>query len=176
MALNLKINPPTTESHPNLPFWKLGYTPEQVYDLYFPKSFRFICNAERPAVCGRFGNGVERLWRFEFVVKRDEDSMKMASNAKTMEIIMPYLTHAGSKYGLVNADFAGLHQLTNLSVPDDLVQFPVECIEILRSRPFTFSARSCNKWSVGRVILAGDSAHVFPPCKSESIPPLIVTF
>lgn len=52
-------------------------------------------------MCGRFGNGAERLWRFEFVVKRDEDAMLMASYAKITEIIRPYLTQAGSKYGLV---------------------------------------------------------------------------
>lgn len=45
------------------------------------------------------------------------------------------------------------------------VQFPEDCIRVLRSRPFRFSARSCNKWSHGRVALCGDSAHVFPPCR-----------
>ena len=47
----------------------------------------------------------------------------------------------------------------------DTVQYPTDCIHVLRSRPFSFSARSCNKWSVGRVILCGDAAHVMPPCK-----------
>ncbi|EED22783.1 hypothetical protein TSTA_062700 [Talaromyces stipitatus ATCC 10500] len=42
------------------------------------------------------------------------------------------------------------------------VQYPEDCIKALRSRPFKFSARSCNKWSGGRVVLCGD-AHVFPP-------------
>jgi hypothetical protein len=97
--MNLKITPPTKETHPELPFWNLGYTPEQVYDSYFPKNFSFICNKARPAVCGRFGTGVERLWRFEFVVQNGEDSQLMASTKKTMEILEPYLTHPGSKYG-----------------------------------------------------------------------------
>jgi hypothetical protein len=30
--------------------------------------------------------------------------------------------------------------------------------------PFRFSARSCNRWSDGRVVLCGDAAHVFSPC------------
>jgi len=34
-------------------------------------------------------------------VKREEDAMMMASDKKTMEIILPYLTHAGSQYGQV---------------------------------------------------------------------------
>jgi hypothetical protein len=95
----LKLTFPTAESHPDLPFWSLGYTPKQVYDLYFPINFRFICYSERPAVCGRFGNGEENLWRFEFVVKPGEDGMEMASEARAMKIILPYLTHPGSKYG-----------------------------------------------------------------------------
>lgn len=45
------------------------------------------------------------------------------------------------------------------------VEFPEDCIHILRSRPFRFAARSCNKWALGRVILCGDAAHVFPPCE-----------
>jgi hypothetical protein len=96
--MNLKLTPPTTESHPSFPLWKLGYTPEQVYDLFFPPSFRFICNAERPAVCGRFGPAADRLWRLEFVVQKGEDPMLMSSDAKTMEILMPYITHPGSKH------------------------------------------------------------------------------
>lgn len=44
------------------------------------------------------------------------------------------------------------------------MRFPADCIEVLRCRPFRFSARSCDKWAVGRVIVCGDAAHVFPPC------------
>lgn len=60
------------------------------------------------------------------------------------------------------------------SLRDD-VQFPEDCIEVLRSRPFKFSARSCNKWAIGRVILAGDAAHVFPPCTFTRYPCLCFT-
>jgi hypothetical protein len=94
----LKVTLPTNKTHPDFPLWKQGYTPEQVYDLFFPTGFRFICNSDRPAVCGRFGTGEVRLWRFEFVVKKLEDAMQMASREETMKIIVPYLTHPGSKY------------------------------------------------------------------------------
>lgn len=54
--------------------------------------------------------------------------------------------------------------LTLCRLPDP-VEFPHDCIEVLRCRPFRFSARSCDRWALGRVILCGDAAHVFPPCR-----------
>ncbi|RDW94158.1 putative monooxygenase [Aspergillus mulundensis] len=152
VALNWEITLPAMDTHPDFPLWKLGYSPEQVYDLFFPKNFRFLCNPERPAICTRFGLPSDRLWRFEFVVLDDEDGDLMASPEKTRAVIFPYLTHSGKRYGL-------LHD----------VQYPEDCIRVLRSRPFRFSARSCNKWSLGRVALCGDAAHVFPPFGGQGI-------
>jgi hypothetical protein len=61
-----------------------------------------------------------------------------------------------------------LELLTAFSLSED-VAWPLDCIECIRSRPFSFSARSCNKWALGRAILCGDAAHVFPPCKIHSL-------
>ncbi|KAF9884946.1 hypothetical protein FE257_000855 [Aspergillus nanangensis] len=152
VALNWKIHLPTQETHPSFPLWNLGYSPEEVYDLFFPADFRFLCNAHRPAVCGRFGLPDDRLWRFEFVVGPDEDGTEMAEKQKIRETVVPYITHPGRRYGL-----------------QEDVEFPEDCIEVLRSRPFGFSARSCNKWALGRVILSGDAAHVFPPFGGQGI-------
>ena len=152
IALNWHIVLPTQETHPKFPLWRLGYTPEDVYDSFFPKDFTFICNPDRPAICGRFGLPLDRLWRYEFVVQKGEDRDRMATYEETSKIIFPYLTHAGSRYGL-----------------DHSVQYPEDCIQTLRSRPFSFVARSCNKWALGRVILAGDAAHVFPPFGESGI-------
>ncbi len=152
VALNWKISLPTPATHPNFSLWAKGYTPQQVYDLFFLSNFRFLCNPQRAAVCGRFGLPSDRLWRFEFVVLDGEDGVTMASPEKIREVVHPYITHAGSKYG-----------------SDRDVQYPLNCIEVLRSRPFSFSARSCNKWSLGRVILVGDAAHVFPPFGGQGI-------
>ena len=152
VALNWKMTLPTEKTHPNFPLWRLGYTPEQVYDLFFPIEFRFLCNPERPAVCGRFGLPQDRLWRFEFEVQDGEDGFEMAKPEKIKEIVFPYVKHPGSRYGLAE----------DISYPDD-------CIEILRSRPFWFSARCCNIWALDRVMLCGDAAHVFPPFGGQGI-------
>ncbi|KAL3442483.1 hypothetical protein BJX65DRAFT_298994 [Aspergillus insuetus] len=152
VALNWKIHLPTPHTHPKFPLWRLGYSPEQVYDLFFPHDFRFLCNARRPAVCGRFGLPEDRLWRFEFVIAPGEDGVEMAERHKIREVVVPYITHPGSRYGLASD-----------------VEFPEDCIEVLRSRPFRFSARSCNKWALGRTILCGDAAHVFPPFGGQGI-------
>ncbi|KAJ5365229.1 monooxygenase [Penicillium concentricum] len=152
VALNWKMHLPTKETHPSFPLWDLGYTPDEVYDLFFPADFRFLCNPSRPAVCGRFGRPEDRLWRFEFVITSDEDGTEMAGRDKVREVVYPYLTHSGSRYGLAED-----------------VEYPEDCIDVLRSRPFRFSARSCNKWALGRVILCGDAAHVFPPFGGQGI-------
>ena len=99
VALNWHLTLPTPETHPNFPLWKQGYSPEDVYDLFYPRDFNFICNPARPSVCGRFGKTEDRLWRFEFVVKDGEDGYEMATEENTKKIIMPYLTHRGSVYG-----------------------------------------------------------------------------
>ncbi len=99
VALNWKLTLPTEKSHPDFPLWRLGFSPEEVYDLFFPNDFRFLCNPERPSVCGRFGPPSDRLWRFEFVIKRDEDGWVMATPEKIKEIVFPYITHSGQRYG-----------------------------------------------------------------------------
>ncbi|KAH0592480.1 hypothetical protein MHUMG1_09751 [Metarhizium humberi] len=153
VALNWKMTLPTPETHPDFPLWANGYTPQQVYDAYFPTDFRFLCNPKRAAVCGRFGLPSDRLWRLEFVVLPGEDGNEMSAPHNIRKIVYPYITHAGSTYGLdINK-----------------VQYPADCIQVLRSRPFHFSARSCNKWSMGRVVLCGDAAHVFPPFGGQGI-------
>jgi hypothetical protein len=99
VALNWEIRLPTKETHPDFPLWKMGYSSEDEYNLFFPKDFRFLCNPRRPAVCGRFGQTRDRLWRFEFVVQPGEDPQEMSEPHKIRDIVLPYLRHPGTRYG-----------------------------------------------------------------------------
>ncbi|KAB8235631.1 putative monooxygenase [Aspergillus alliaceus] len=85
VALNWHITLPTPESHPQCPLWKLGYTLEQVYDIFFPDEFRFLCNPNRPAV-------------FEFVVRLGEDGYEKAKPEWIKKIVFPNVTYHGSPY------------------------------------------------------------------------------
>lgn len=151
VATNWKLTLPTPETHPHFPLWEKGYTPDQVYDLFFPIDFRFLSNPKRPSVCGRFGKKADRLWRFEYVIFDGERDKTSIDDMK--KIVFPYITHPGSKYGLAQ----------------ESICFPEDCIEVLRCRPFCFSARNCNVWSQGRTIILGDAAHVFPPFGGQGI-------
>lgn len=40
VAANLSIETPTPTTHPKFPLWQLGYTPDQVYELFWPYGFQ----------------------------------------------------------------------------------------------------------------------------------------
>jgi len=40
VAANLKITTPTPKSHPDFPLWKIGFSPEQVHDAFWPSGFQ----------------------------------------------------------------------------------------------------------------------------------------
>jgi 2-polyprenyl-6-methoxyphenol hydroxylase-like FAD-dependent oxidoreductase len=64
VAANLQIVTPTEKTHPDFPLWQLGYTPEQVHDIFWPSGFHFCNNPKRPAVSGRFGPAGAKFWRY----------------------------------------------------------------------------------------------------------------
>jgi hypothetical protein len=82
----------------------ISNSPQQVYDLFFPIDFRFLCNHQRPAICSRFGLPEDYLWRFEFLVSPEEDGEVLAGPEKMRDIVFPYITHKGSDYGLSDVD------------------------------------------------------------------------
>lgn len=139
IAANLKITLPTETSHPGLPLWAAGYSPEGIYDLFWPKNWHFCRPPGKPVACGRFGPSPDRLWRHEFAVPEWDDSMD--ANKTFWEHLSPMITRA-------------------IQGPDSIespVTFPRDCIEVLRCRPFRFTHKVVNKWFSGRTMLVGDA-------------------
>ena len=153
VAANLKIHPPTPETHPDFPLWNLGFTPDRVYNLYWPKHWHFCSPPGSPTACGRFGPHEDRIWRHEIAVPNWDDSMD-AEHA-LLQHLLPMVTRSADESGNT---FSG-----------GPVPFPKECIEVLRCRPFTFAQKVVNKWFHGRTVLIGDAAHVFPPFGGQGI-------
>ncbi|KAF2099872.1 FAD/NAD(P)-binding domain-containing protein [Rhizodiscina lignyota] len=151
---NWHVTVPTPETHPKFSLWKKGYTPQQVIDDFFPPYFFFLANPDRLGAAGRIGNLADQngLWHTEFEINEGEDRHEMVSEEKVNEIFWPYLTHAGSRYGLSTE-----------------VRFPEDCIELKSTFSYAFRARTCNKWHVGRTLVLGDAAHVFPPYGGQGV-------
>lgn len=42
IAANLKITLPTPETHPEFPLWMMGYTPQEVYETFWPPGFQYV--------------------------------------------------------------------------------------------------------------------------------------
>ncbi|GAM83817.1 hypothetical protein ANO11243_018070 [Dothideomycetidae sp. 11243] len=154
VAANLRIKDPTPETHPSLPLWKLGYTGQQIYDLFWPRGWHFCSPPGKPTASGRFGPHTERLWRHEFAELEWNDDMN--SEELLWEHLLPMLTRDKDSEG-------------DLLANGDSVTYPRDCIEILRCRPFTFAQKVVNKWFHNRTILIGDAAHVFPPFGGQGI-------
>ncbi|KAF2269839.1 FAD/NAD(P)-binding domain-containing protein [Lojkania enalia] len=152
IAANLKIRAPTPETHPEFPLWSLGYSSDEVYDLYWPKGWHFCSPPGEATASGRFGPHSERVWRHEFRLDAWEDSMD--AEALLWDHITPMITRQKDPSG------RKFH---------NPVQFPRDCVEILRCRPFSFTHKVVNKWFYKRIILIGDAAHVFPPFAGQGI-------
>ena len=95
------VRTPTPESHPEFPLWELGYTPQQVLDAFIPVDFIVNANRPRRGVACRIGDpkDPDSLWKTEFATLPGEDPEQMMKEENIKEVLFPYLTHPGSKYG-----------------------------------------------------------------------------
>ncbi|GAP83802.1 putative monooxygenase-like protein [Rosellinia necatrix] len=153
IAANLELSLPTPKTHPDFPLWKLGYTPNDVYDLFWPVGWHFGSPPGKPLAAGRFGPYEARLWRHEFAQNDWNDAMD--AEELLWENLTPMITR---KY----ETGAGI-------VSSGEVMYPRDCIKIRRCRPFHFTHKVVNKWFNDRTILIGDAAHVFPPFGGQGI-------
>ena len=153
IAANLQITPPTPETHSDLPVWELGLSPEQVYNIFWPKGWHFCTHPKEAVAAGRFGPLADRLWRHEFELestwKDGMDALEMFWGNLTPSITRDASTIPGLKGEMT---------------------FPRDCIKILRCRPFTFVQKVAGPtWHHNRTIIIGDAAHVFPPFGGQGI-------
>ncbi|KAF4440220.1 hypothetical protein F53441_12362 [Fusarium austroafricanum] len=153
IAANLKMKLPTPVTHPDFPLWKFGYSPQEIYDLFWPVGWHFCTPPGKATASGRFGPYEERLWRHEF--SQDEADIKDNTEELFWEHITPMIT--------LQQDRSRKRKF------DGPVQYPRDCIEILRCRPFHFVHKVVDRWFHGRTILIGDAAHVFPPFAGQGI-------
>ncbi|KAH3941786.1 hypothetical protein HBI24_215620 [Parastagonospora nodorum] len=152
IAANLKLKLPTPQTHPSFPLWNFGYTPEKVYDLYWPEGWHFCSPPGKPTATGRFGPYEERLWRHEF--RQDDWNDNMDATELLWEHLGPMITRERDEKGISFSQ---------------QVQYPKDCIEIIRCRPYHFVHKVVNKWFSGKTILIGDAAHIFPPFAGQGI-------
>lgn len=151
---NLNVATPTPKSHPDFPLWAKGYTPEQVLESFVPEAFRFMCNPDRQCIMSRFGAKKDGIlqWRYEFRTYAGEDPDFLSQPEQVRQLLLPYMVHRGSRYGL-----------------KEDVAFPQDCLDFRRTWKYRFEARSCAKFHLGRVVVAGDAAHVFPPFGGQGV-------
>jgi len=131
-----------------------------------------FCNdSKRPAVSGRFGPVDSGCWRHEYSVE-PEDNLDNVEN-HFWSLFAPWMVTPGPRFS---------------PTLKKAVEFPRDCIKVVRCRPFTyvvppnicqsttdanplsrFAVKVVNRWFSQNTMLIGDAAHVFPPFGGQGI-------
>jgi 2-polyprenyl-6-methoxyphenol hydroxylase-like FAD-dependent oxidoreductase len=114
VAANLHITLPTKETHPDFPAWELGMSPNEVYDLFWPKGWHFCSPPGKPTATGRFGPHEQRFWRHEFR-EDDWDDKMMDAEQSLWEHLTPMISRQSDDNG---------RPFPELAI------FPRDCIEV----------------------------------------------
>lgn len=109
VGANWQVWTPTPHSHPDFPLWKLGYSPEEVVQAFFPFNMKLMCNPERQCVASRICTKNENpfVYRTEFSTKPGEDPQQLSTPETIAKFTKPYMTHSGSRYGCVKCGWLG---------------------------------------------------------------------
>ncbi|KAH7002440.1 hypothetical protein EDB80DRAFT_809426 [Ilyonectria destructans] len=155
IAANVRINLPTPATHPSFPLWKIGYQPDELWDIFWPGGWHFCNHPTMPIATGRFGPKDGKYWRFEYELPPNYVPDDLEKHLE--EQLMPHLVLPASRFSR-----------KGMAVKSP-VQFPWDCIEVLRCAPANFTQKVVNKWFHNNIILIGDAAHVFPPFGAQGI-------
>jgi hypothetical protein len=101
VGINWEIDTPTPETHPDFPLWKLGFTPKDVLDAFFPRAFKFVCNPIRQGCASRIGSEARKplLFGQELSLAKSEDSKEISKPENMLKLALPYMTHTRKNYG-----------------------------------------------------------------------------
>lgn len=130
---------------------------DNVYALFFPPEFRFICDPARPSISSRVGPPKDRQYRWEWMVMpgdhRLASSLGKDHGGTRDEASIEVVKEIMRRHGMLRT------QLSNGVV----VEYPWESLDIVRNQVYRFDMRIAKEWRFGRLFLAGDSAHTMPP-------------
>ncbi|KIX01168.1 uncharacterized protein Z518_08893 [Rhinocladiella mackenziei CBS 650.93] len=155
VAANLLISMPTPSSHPDFAVWQLGYKPKELWDLFWPPGFHFCNHPTMPVAAGRFGPADGKYWRFEYELPAGRYPVDLEEDLKAQ--VLPHLRIPSKR--LRNGS----------TLKADIVEFPWDCVKIIRCQAVLFTHKVVNRWFDNRMLLIGDAAHVFPPFGAQGI-------
>jgi 3-(3-hydroxy-phenyl)propionate hydroxylase len=108
---------------------------------------------------GWHGRDLPGTWLVADVAWQGRDRFTYTLDPALPQVDMP--TPEGHRWEWLGADPSDLERL--------LARDGCHGAEVIRAVPYSFAARRAGSWQVGRVLLAGDAAHVMPPFAGQGL-------